>query len=100
MSLDHDERERTRRELRANLELSGLDRQAVASALDLTTDRLDATLDVTPTSRPADVWLLRDFLDRAIRDQGGEPHPWSVLTDDGRRRAARWFRLREAPPAR
>jgi len=32
--------------------------------------------------------VLRDFLDRAVRDRGCEPEPWPVLTDAARSLAA------------
>ncbi len=98
MSLNREEIARTGRELAANLELSGLDRDAVSDALDFSERRLAETLRVGPASDPVDVWLLRDYLDRAVRDVGAGPAEWSVLTDRARAAATQWFALRTAPP--
>lgn len=98
MSLHREETARTSRELTANLHRTGLSAETVAETLGFTGDQLDRTLRVTAAADPADVWLLRDFLDRAVRDQGARPQPWTVLTDSARAAASRWFSLRTPPP--
>jgi hypothetical protein len=97
VSLDREETARTSRELAANLDLAGLAPATVAASLGFSEDRLRETLAVSPASRPADVWLLRDFLDQVVRDRGGRPEPWTVLTDEARRAAETWFALRPPP---
>ncbi|WP_062460928.1 DUF2316 family protein [Demequina soli] len=99
MSLTRTEVARTGRELAANLERSGITREQAADDLGFSARRLTETLRVGPASDPADVWLLRDYLDRAIRERGDIPQAWTVLTDEARLRAARWFALRTAPTA-
>ncbi|MET9257397.1 DUF2316 family protein [Streptomyces sp. NPDC048182] len=94
MSLDPSERRRTSEELRANLALSGLTEREAAAALGFDPVRRRRTLDVAGGADPADVWQLRDLLDRAVRDAGREPVPWTVLTDRARARARGWFGLR------
>ncbi|MDQ2758122.1 MAG: DUF2316 family protein, partial [Actinomycetota bacterium] len=81
MSLTTQETARTSRELVANLVQSGVDAATVAATLNFSAERLARTVGVTHDSRPADVWLLRDFLDQVNRDRGHTPIPWSVLTD-------------------
>ncbi|WP_062385113.1 DUF2316 family protein [Demequina iriomotensis] len=100
MSLTRTEIARTGLELTANLERSGLSRATAAIDLGFSERRLAETLAVGPASDPVDVWLLRDYLDRAIREHGDEPAPWNVLTEAAHTQASRWFALREAPRAR
>jgi hypothetical protein len=66
---------------------------AIAGELGFTVERLVVTLDVTDDSDPADVWLLRDFLEHAVRSAGGTPERYAVLTDSARADAQRWFGL-------
>jgi hypothetical protein len=97
MSLNPDQLRRTREELRANLERTGLAEAEVLSDLQWTPERLDAALRSTGSSDPVDVWQLRDYLEMAVRDAGGTPVPFSTLTSANRIRARLWFRLRRAP---
>ncbi len=97
MSLNHDELRRTSVELQHNLRLSGLTEAEVAADLGLTPDRLRAVLRMSALESPAEAWLLRDYLEQAVRDAGGEPVPFTVLTERSRRMAEFWFGLREAP---
>ena len=97
MSLNSEQRQGTRRELRGNLESCGLTRAAVAEQLGFTPDRLEVALDVAEDSDPADVWMLRDFLESAVRAAGGTPERYSVLTETARSDAQRWFGLPVRP---
>lgn len=97
MSLDQEELRRTRQELRANFELSGLTGAEVDADLGFGPDRLDNVLGLAGDHTPEEVWLLRDYLDQAIRDQGRDPVPFTVLTEQSRVRARSWFSLRPAP---
>lgn len=97
MSLDAEELSRTRAELAANLARTSLTRAEVAADLAFDEARLDAALNPTGSGDPSDVWLLRDYLEHAVRDAGGEPVPFTVLTTQSRRMAERWFALRAAP---
>lgn len=54
-------------------------------------------LGVTEGAGPAEVWQLRDYLDQAVRDAGGRPVPFTVLTDRARHLARVWFTLPQAP---
>jgi hypothetical protein len=97
MSLNDAERSRTCRELQHNLELSGLTHSQAANDLGFSVQRLDDTLTLATGNDPADVWQLRDYLEQAVLDGGGEPAPFSVLTEDARSAARSWFDLRPAP---
>ncbi|MGW2838483.1 DUF2316 family protein [Streptomyces sp. NPDC001493] len=97
MSLDETERRRTSEELRANLALSGLTAEEVAADLGVTPDQVRRMLDVAGGAGPAEVWQLRDYLDQAVRDTGGRPVPFTVLTDRARLLARAWFTLPQAP---
>ena len=97
MSLNSEQREGTRNELRANLESCGLTPGAVAEELGFTPERLEVALAVGADSNPADVWMLRDFLESAVRSVGGTPARYSVLTETARSDAQRWFGLPVRP---
>ncbi len=73
MSLNDAERSRTRRELQHNLELSGLTHSQAANDLGFSLQRLHDTLTLAVANDPADVWQLRDYLEKAVLDGGGEP---------------------------
>ena len=97
MSLNDAELQRTRDELAANLALTGLTLDQVAGDLGYAAQRLRDALAPRGSGDPADVWLLRDYLEQAVRDGGGEPAPFTVLTEPNRRLARQWFSLQEAP---
>ena len=95
MSLRDDERARTGEELKANFALSGLTLAEVEADLGCTPSRLRSTLD--SSGDPVDVWELRDYLEQAVTDAGGEPIPFTILTESARSKANGWFGLRTAP---
>jgi hypothetical protein len=97
MSLDDGQREGTRRELRRNLELCGLTAAAIGDELGFSPERLATTLEVEADSDPADVWMLRDLLESAVRRAGRTPERYSVLTETARADAQRWFGLPVRP---
>jgi hypothetical protein len=99
MSLTAAQQQRTSSELRANIALSGLSAGDVQAALGFTAERLEQVLSVGPAASPADVWLLRDYLEQRVLAQGGTPVPYTVLTSQARQLAAGWFRLRPVPGA-
>lgn len=98
MSLNSKQRQTTRDELHANLDLSGLSTEQLRDSLDFTDVQLQRALDADPATDPADVWLLRDFVEQVVRDRGLEPRHFTVLTEGSRGAANRWFGLRQAPP--
>lgn len=93
MSLDRAEQQRTSEELRANQRLSGASDQQLAEQLDFSTQQVEDTLAVADASAPQDVWLLRDHLEDLVLALGGTPVRYSVLTEQARQSAARWFPL-------
>lgn len=90
MSLNTAQREATRAELRANLELSGLTVAQVAEGLKLPESDVEEALRLAGAS-PASVWHVRDFLEDSIEAQGLTAHPYSSLTPQMRSSAVRWF---------
>ena len=92
MSLNRSERAATRDELRANLDLSGLTANEVAAGIGLEIERVRDALEVAG-ARPADVWLVRDYLDREVRAAGAVPKPYSSLTENMRASAQAWFAI-------
>jgi len=97
MSLSNAERLATSQELQENLLLSDLTNLQVATDLGYSLSRLAATVALSAGNDPADVWQLRDYLQQAVRDSGVEAAPFTVLTEQSRSAAQRWFGLRQAP---
>lgn len=94
MSLNRRQTATTREELRINRQLSGLSADAIASALGLTPERVQSSLDVSGAA-PQDVWLVRDFVELTIRRAGDTPHPYTSLMESARAAAEGWFPLRD-----
>lgn len=98
MSLNPEQLERNRRELQANRQLCPLDDQQLCAALGWTPEQLHANLSIGAGSEPGEIWRLRDFLEQVIRDTGGTPMPFTVLSDDKRAQSIVWFGARTIPP--
>lgn len=90
MSLNRTQRAATSRELLANLELAGLDRPQLRQLTGWSAQRVTAALELNGAD-PADVWQLRDLLEQAVRDAGGSPVEFTVLTERARAAARGWF---------
>ncbi len=97
MSLSTREQQATSNELNANLELSALTPDEICADLGIARGQLDDIFAVAP-AEPADVWMLRDYLEAAVVDRGLTPVPYSSLRPEMRAAAERWFELR--PPVR
>lgn len=97
MTLKPAEREATSEQLAASLELSGLSREQVREDLGFTDDELDAALELRELVDPVDVWVLRDYLELAVREAGADPVAFTVLTEEARTQAYQWYVLREVP---
>lgn len=98
MSLTQEQKSRTRQELWANRQNCPLDDHTLCETLEWTPQQLAETLDVSAGSTPAQVWLLRDFLQQAVSDLGRTLVPFTVLTEDARASSERWFGSRRIPP--
>ena len=94
MSLSSREREATARELSAILALTGLTAEQIRDRTGLPPDRFEAALTVNAVMNSADVWLVRDTIEDAVREAGNTPLPYSRLTDSMREAAALWFGYR------
>ncbi|MDN5754408.1 MAG: DUF2316 family protein [Arthrobacter sp.] len=99
MTLKPAERQVTSEELAKNLSLSGRSREQVCEDLEFSDEALDAALELRELVDPVDVWVLRDYLEQTARDAGAEPAAYTVLTEEARTEAYRWFELRQAPRA-
>ncbi|HXD27520.1 MAG TPA: DUF2316 family protein [Arthrobacter sp.] len=97
MTLKPAERQATSEQLTANLQLSGLNRQQVCEDLDFSEDELEAALELRELVDPVDVWVLRDYLELAVHQAGAEPEGYTVLTEEARTEAYKWYVLRDAP---
>ena len=92
MALNKRQRAATSDELRANLELSGLNENDLQLRLGITDEQLESALEVTGAD-PIDVWLVRDYLERVIVERGAKPVPFTALTQAARASAERWYAL-------
>lgn len=97
MSLSAETLRQARIELVAALEQSGLSRAEVAADLGFTEEGLAAAVAVDRGADPVEVWMVRDYLEQAARDRGAEPYPHTVLTEELRIAALKWFDLRQPP---
>lgn len=97
MSLDFKQRAAVRDEFAANLRRSGLRVDEVEHDLGFTSRRLRAALRLKMPTTGADIWLVRDYLEQAVLDSGGDPVEYTVLTESSRALARNWFTLVPAP---
>lgn len=59
--------------------------------------RFHAAYEVRRGARPADVWLVADTLQSAVRRAGVAPTPYTVLTEASRAAATGWFGVPKRP---
>lgn len=97
MALNAEQRARTREELRANFDLCGRTAEQAAHDLGFTEQKLDDALNLRESVHPADVWMLRDYLEREVIARGELPETFTVLTPKARFDTAAWFTQR--PPS-
>ncbi|WKD58388.1 hypothetical protein CAPI_09325 [Corynebacterium capitovis DSM 44611] len=86
MSLNNAQLDATRRELATNLQLPGLTAADIAARLDLDEDEVTRAIAVD-IADPRHVWMVRNIIETAARDNGAEPVPDSSLTEANRSRA-------------
>ncbi len=79
MSLNAMERTQTSSELIKNYEISGLTKEIIQTNLGFSESRLENTFQVKGVEDPTDVWILKDYLEEAIIEQGKKPYPYSKL---------------------
>lgn len=96
MSLNPAQMGRTADELAANFHASGLTLGQLAELTGLSPERTAGVLALDPrSSSPEEVWLVRDKLETAVREDRGDLTPYSVLTEQARTAAAGWFGVRD-----
>ncbi|CAJ1228374.1 DUF2316 family protein [Lactiplantibacillus xiangfangensis] len=78
MSLKEIERTNTRQELRANYERSGLSLDQVATDLETTPTHVEDVMDLNVV-HIEEPWILRNYLNDSLLDQGVTPVPYSRL---------------------
>ncbi len=82
MSLNTKQFEQTRIEMTKNFELSGLSPETIQADLGFNSQEFKNALEVLPRYSPTNVWKLRDYLEKKILEQGKNPVPFSVLTNN------------------
>lgn len=70
----------TKEEMTINYDILGADSQTIQADLGFTKEEFGRALAVTPGFDPANVWKLRDYLERRIKEQGKKPISFTVLT--------------------
>ncbi|WP_461212798.1 DUF2316 family protein [Lacticaseibacillus sp. GG6-2] len=81
MSLNPQQIADTIAEFDANLKLSGLTKQQVASDLHISLTKLEHLLNLTQQSLN-DPWILRNYLIEKVQAAGKEPVPFTALRGD------------------
>jgi len=79
MSLNVEQRKQTSKELKANYEISGLTPEEVKADLGFNYKKLEDALNLDYSTDGETVWRLRDYMEEKIKEQYGEPYPYSVL---------------------
>ncbi|SMX76493.1 hypothetical protein BLIN9172_01263 [Brevibacterium linens ATCC 9172] len=69
----------TAAELQSNFDRPGLSLAEAAADLTMNEAHLTALLGMRVVG-PAEVWLVPDYFEQAVRDVGKEPVPFSILT--------------------
>ncbi|RRK11206.1 DUF2316 family protein [Lactiplantibacillus garii] len=79
MSLTKTEQVSTQQELRANYELSGLTLDQVADDLQTTPTHVEDVMELN-VLHIEEPWILRNYLNTQIQEQGERPLPYTRLT--------------------
>lgn len=87
MSLSPQQIQHTKEEFQANFKRSGLSLEQIATDLETTPAVIAATLNLD-VSRLEDPWVLKNYLEAALAQQGSASIPFTALTGDYHRY---WF---------
>ena len=83
MSLNPEEQAATKYELNENKKISGLSNELIAQDLNTTPDYVEDIFDLT-VSRIEDPWIMRNYLNQKITENGDTPYPYSKLMGNPR----------------
>lgn len=78
----------TAKELQENYRRLNFSRQRVLRDLEMDEDELERVLSMQ-SPNPSNVWMVRDYLEDMMKEQGIEMYPFSRLADHA---ANKWFR--------
>ncbi|WP_036063824.1 DUF2316 family protein [Listeria fleischmannii] len=81
MSLTNEQITATIQELNANLVKSGLTKEQIAQDLKTNIEKINRILSLSQHSLE-DPWILKEYLDEKIKEQGDVPIPFSALSGD------------------
>ena len=84
MSLTREQEDATRKELRENLEKSGVEIPQIAADLGTTEGYIEQLLRLEP-KRLEDTWILKNYLLDRVRDAGKAPTAFTALGGDYRK---------------
>ena len=83
MSLTIKQKDDTRRELKENLEKSGVEIPTIAADLGTTVEYIEQLLRLEP-NRLEDTWILKNYLLDKVREAGKSPTAFTALGGDYR----------------
>ncbi len=86
MSLTAKEQKQTSIELKKNLAISGLDVSTIMADLNFDKKTFESVLNLSEVHDPTNVWRLRDYMEKKIKEQGKTSYPYSKLIQNI------WFR--------
>lgn len=78
MSLTKEQLKATEHELRDNLKKSGVTVEQAAADLETTPDYIEQLLRLEPR-RIEDTWILKNYLERKVKEAGGTPTRFTAL---------------------
>ena len=84
MSANAERFELTKWEMAVNYDILGATPQAIQADLKFSKEEFDRALSVAPGFNPADVWKLRDYLERRIKEQGKKLITFTALVKKAR----------------
>lgn len=96
MSLNKAQLEVTARELQQNFAESGLTLDQLSVLTRLPTKRLEKIMTLRGLGLdPVETWMVRDYLESAVKRNGGTFTPFTYLSDANRSAAEGWFGIKD-----
>ena len=80
MSLNAAQKKQNSIELKENFRILGFDPEVIQADLGFSPKEFEDTINVGPVEDPTMVWMLRDYMEEKILQQGKEPYPCTILT--------------------
>ncbi len=82
MSLSASEKKQTSFELKENMKISGLSQMEIQFDLSIDEKTFISCINMHEVQDPANVWRIKDYLEKKIKQQGKTPYPYSKLINN------------------